>query len=158
MDIQPLDIVLHMLNLVVLFLVLRALLYKPVRKFMQERADALRKDMDEAAHARGEGEALRQAYADCLAGAKAEAAAFLAERKKQAEAEAQSIAQEAEAQAAMQLRLAQENIQHLHRDAALLRETQITEMAVALASELLQREMQPKDQQATIDAFISKLS
>ena len=41
MELYPLDILIHIVNIVVTYLLLRVLLYKPVRKFMDERAQKI---------------------------------------------------------------------------------------------------------------------
>ena len=56
MDIHPVDIVIHIVNIVVLFVVLRILLYKPVKKFMQAREDRLKADKQEVIDSRAETE------------------------------------------------------------------------------------------------------
>ena len=54
MDIHPVDIVIHILNIIVLFFVLRILLYKPVKKFMQAREDRIKAEKQEIADSRAE--------------------------------------------------------------------------------------------------------
>lgn len=73
-DIQ--QILLHMLNFVILFAALWFLLYKPVKKFMDDREASYKKASDEA------GEKMKKAD-DALAGLDG----ALEEKKKQAEAE-----------------------------------------------------------------------
>lgn len=158
MDIQPLDIVFHMLNIVVLFVLLRALLYKPVRKFMQERADGIQKQMDEAQRLCEENAAVQKTCESRLAEAEAEASALLAERQRQASELMDSAAREVEAQAAKRVRQTDENIRRMKREASAAMEVQITEMAIALAGELLKREITAADQQAAIDEFFHKAS
>lgn len=41
LDLNPTDILIHILNIIVLYIVIRLLVYKPVRKFMRARADSL---------------------------------------------------------------------------------------------------------------------
>ena len=54
------DVLLHLLNAVLLFVIVRFLIYKPVRKFMQARSERIAASLDEAAQARAESEALRK--------------------------------------------------------------------------------------------------
>ncbi len=48
MNLNPSDIALHLVNIVVLYALLRLLIYKPVRKFMDARAAKVRAQLDEA--------------------------------------------------------------------------------------------------------------
>ena len=41
MELYPIDLAIHVVNLVVLFLILRALLFQPIRKFMAARENAI---------------------------------------------------------------------------------------------------------------------
>ena len=158
MNIQPLDIVLHMINIVVLYVLLRALLYNPVRKFMQARTDSMQSRLDEASRMQEEGKRLQEEYQNQFALAEAKAAELLEERTRQAEETAARITRNAQEQAEEQLRQMGEHIRQQQRDALVSQEAQIANMALALTRELLQREVNPEDQQAAIDAFFSKVS
>ena len=48
MELYPLDILIHIVNIVVTYILLRMLLYKPVRKFMDERAAKIEHQMEHA--------------------------------------------------------------------------------------------------------------
>ena len=76
MDIHPVDIVIHIVNIVVLFVVLRILLYKPVKKFMQAREDRLKAEKQEVIDSRAETEELKKQYEEKLADAQNEAKNF----------------------------------------------------------------------------------
>jgi F-type H+-transporting ATPase subunit b len=49
MELTPLDILYHVINIVILYVLLRFILYKPVRKFMAARADRIQKQLEDAA-------------------------------------------------------------------------------------------------------------
>lgn len=78
------QILLHALNLVILVGGLYALLFKPVKKFMDQRAESYQKMKADAEDAKAQAESLK---------------AELSERMKQADAEAQTYRQEAMAKA-----------------------------------------------------------
>ena len=48
MELYPLDILIHIVNIVVTYVLLRVLLYKPVRRFMDERAEKIAGQMEHA--------------------------------------------------------------------------------------------------------------
>ena len=93
LDIQ--QILLHLLNFVILFAILYFLLYKPVRKFMDQRKEAYQKMDDEARDAKKTAEELKLQYETQLANADAE----IAEKKQEAIKAAEQRAKSIEAQA-----------------------------------------------------------
>jgi hypothetical protein len=48
MEIYPLDIAIHLVNIVIFYLIVKLLVYKPVRKFMDERTARIQGEKDEA--------------------------------------------------------------------------------------------------------------
>ena len=63
------DILLHMLNAVILFVIVRFLVYKPIHKFMQGRAARIEDSLEEAAQARQTADTLRATYEQKMAAA-----------------------------------------------------------------------------------------
>ena len=63
----------HILNIIVLYIVIRLLVYKPVRKFMRARADSIAADAAAAQASAQEAESLKAQYEEQLAGAKEQA-------------------------------------------------------------------------------------
>ena len=100
MDIHPVDIVIHIVNIVVLFVVLRILLYKPVKKFMQAREDRLKAEKQEVIDSRAETEELKKQYEEKLADAQNEAKNIIRESGEKAQAQGAQIIKEAEDKAA----------------------------------------------------------
>ena len=73
LDLNPTDILIHILNIIVLYIVIRLLVYKPVRKFMRARADSIAADAAAAQASAQEAESLKAQYEEQLAGAKEQA-------------------------------------------------------------------------------------
>ena len=48
MEINILDIIIHLINIFVLFIILRFLVYKPVSKFMRDRTKRVSDEMENA--------------------------------------------------------------------------------------------------------------
>ena len=51
-------------NIIILMILLRIFLFKPIRKMMDERTRSIQDDIDNAKKSREEAEALKQQYAD----------------------------------------------------------------------------------------------
>jgi len=79
------------LNITVLFLILKAVLFKPVTKFMAERAQRIQGSIDQAERDKQTAQQILARYEDRLKAAEAEAAEIIRAAREQAETEAQII-------------------------------------------------------------------
>ena len=160
MDIQInqvlLDIAIHIINIVVLFVILRAVLYKPVRKYMSQRSERIKDELGAAAKAEKAAEEEREKYAQELervsesANAKAERIIADADEradKMVADARAQSEKIVAEARKRAEA-------ESLHtREAA---RDEITELSVQIAEKILAREINEQDNLAIAESFFNE--
>ena len=154
LNIDFLQILLHMLNFVVLAGGLTFLLFKPVNKFLDARsaqfAEAEKKNRDDAE----ENEKLRASYEEKLREADAE----IAERKKSAEKESADISavyiKEAREKAARIIRKAENDAEA--RKAHILQSAQaeIGELVVTATEKLLSSTASPEKDSALYDEFI----
>ena len=99
MEFYPIDFVLHIINIVVLFVLVRSLAYKPVRKFMLAREEKVKAQLAEAEQAKADADALKAEYSAQLAGAEADCAALLAKSRDDDDAETARLLDEAKAKA-----------------------------------------------------------
>jgi len=93
-------------NLLVLYLVLKKLLWKPVSAFMDARAKKIKDELAEAAVLKAEADDKAVRYEALMAGADAEAERLLKEGEAKAKAEAKSILEKAQAEAVEERRAA----------------------------------------------------
>ena len=89
----------HVLNAAILFVALYFLLYKPVRKFMQKRADGVSAQLDEAAQKEKDADALLEQSHGALSSAQREAAETVSQSARQAQKRADEILSTANAKA-----------------------------------------------------------
>lgn len=131
------QILLHLLNFVVLFAVLYFLVYKPVRQFMDKRAQQY-KDFDDAAKRDlAEAEKAKEEYSRRLAAAEEEILARKREADAEIETEHAARRRLAEDEAARMLEAAKKEIEN--ERAKMLREAQreITDMVVTATEKIL---------------------
>ncbi len=151
------DILLHIVNTLILFVAIRLLVYKPVRKFMNARTERVQAQMDEAAAREAEAKqaledanAHREEAARLAVMAQAESAeqarASAAETVEEARRQAEDIVAAAQAEADAQRRAAQADIQ-----------AQALSMAVEIAEKMIGRELQNKDNDALAREFLTKV-
>ncbi len=93
------QILLHALNLVILIAGLYLLLFKPVKRFMDERTQKYQSMADDAAEKTRQAQALYADYQNRLKGADAEIQQKHAEGMQKAEADAREVLEDARSQA-----------------------------------------------------------
>lgn len=157
MDIQPLDIVIHMINIVVLYALLRVVLYRPVLQYLRGRSEAVQSELAMAEKVKAEANQLKQSYDARMKEAEAEARKILVEGNQKANDSATSIVESAQRQADELIEKAHENALAERKDMIASFEHQITDMAVSLAGEILKREVKQEDNSKVIETFFNEL-
>jgi F-type H+-transporting ATPase subunit b len=157
MELHPLDILYHVINIVVLYVLLRLILYKPIRKFMNERADRIQKQIENAA-------ALEKAAADekaefdqWIAGAEENVKRIIAEGEQKAALKAEEIIDAANKQAEQIILEARKAAQDETKKIMEKMQDQITDAAVSIAGKLLKREVSLQDNLSVVDEFFAQI-
>ncbi len=157
MEINLLDIVINIINIVVLYILLRVLLYKPVSKFMRQRTERVENELRQAEALRAEAADEKADYAVRLAHADEEAQKRLLAGNRQANEQAAAILAAAKEHADELLSEAREKAQEERRAAVAALKGQITDMSLGLASQILQREVTEQDNHKVIDTFFEQV-
>ena len=151
------QILISLANLVLLFLMLKKFLYKPVTKMLQERRDQIDKDYSDASLAKQSAEAKDAELTERLVGAKAEAESIINEAADIAKARGDKIVEDARVtadgirrQAEVDARLERKRMNETIKE-------EIVEVSTALAEKMLEREVNADDHKALIDDFIDKI-
>ena len=151
------QILISMVNLLILTLIIKKFLYKPVKKIMDARRAAIDEDYAQAKTAREEAEQTRQNYEEAMAAAKMTGDQIIADANRTAEfrsneivAEARERASEirrqAEADAVLERKKAEDEMKH-----------EIANVSAQLTGKLLQREINEEDHRELIDSFLKDL-
>lgn len=144
-------------NLVILFFIVKKFLYKPVKKMLEARQDAINLQYNEAENAKNEAISQKQAYEEKLSDAKNKAegiihsAVSLAKIREneileKAKDDADIIIREAKEAAELELAKAGESIKY-----------EIIDLSTLLTSKILEREINSEDHKQIIDSFIQKI-
>lgn len=157
MEFHLIDFVQHVLNIIVLFLLLRLFLYKPVSKFMAAREAKFASEREAIMAGQQETSALKVQYEASLADARRTAERMADEKLQVAEREAEEIRQKAKKDA--QRILADAHTQAMAERDEMLGELkdQTAALAVDLAGHILEREVSTADNQRIIDDFFRKV-
>jgi F-type H+-transporting ATPase subunit b len=151
------QILISLCNLVILFLILKRFLYKPVQRILQARQDELDaryQQADDMNAAAKENQAKWEAKMDA---AKSDAAKILETANQQAghrsdeliaeaKQKADTIVRDAKAQAALEQKKAEAGIKK-----------EIIDVSTVLTEKLLEREITPDDHRAVIDSVLSEI-
>lgn len=148
------QILISLSNLLILCLIIKKFLYKPVKTMMEKRKASVDEDYAAAAEARESAEADRIAYKEKLDGANETADAIVRQAKENAEQKGGQIVAEAEQKAAAMMRRADEEIELEKRKAVHELKGEIADLSVELTKKLLEREVNADDQRGMIDQFI----
>lgn len=145
----------------VVFILLMVIVAKfgvgPVLETMKKRQDYIDQQLDDAEKNRQEAAALLEKQREELKKTREEAHQILEAEKKRAEAQAQEIIAQAKERADRMIREAKEEIA-TERDKAIasLRD-EVAHLSMLLASKVLEREVNEKDHEKEIDAFLKQV-
>lgn len=157
MEFHLIDFVYHILNILVLFLLLRLFLYKPVSKYMAAREAKFASERETINAGQQETSALKAQYETSLADARRNADQLVDEKLKAVEQEVEEIRNKARQDA--QRILADAHTQTVAERDEMLNELrdQTAALAVELAAHILEREVSAADNQRIIDDFFRKV-
>jgi len=153
LDFHPVDVIISLINIVVLFVLLRLILWKHVVRFLSEREGRVRRERDDAEQKRLDAETLHDEYDKKIGEFDERGRELMRESQSKANAEsdriiretherARDIIHEAEARIAQEKDLALENSRE-----------EITQLATEMAARILGREVSADDNASVVDEF-----
>lgn len=151
------QIIISLLNLVLLFFILKKFLYKPVKKAVAERKASIEAEYEKADGALKEAQSKKEDYENKLAAAESEAESIINEASKTADNVSEQKLKEAKEKADYMIRNARSVIELEQKKAASDMKREIAESASQLTEKLLEREINENDHKQLIDSFISKI-
>jgi F-type H+-transporting ATPase subunit b len=146
-----------LLNIAILFIVLRAILFKPVSKLIAERTAKIQSEIENAAKDNEAAKALRLSYEDKIKNANIEAMKITQDARAEAEKQLSNIIQEGKAQAENIVAAARKQIMAERRAAFLAFKAEAAALVIAAAGRLLRREFSDKDAYAQAELALREL-
>lgn len=143
------------LNILILFVLLRIFLFKPINKIMDDRTQSIQKDIDDAAKAKEEAESLKQQYADSIGEAKEEAGRILREAHEAAENERAVILNRSHEEADKIVSAAGESIENERRRVIQQAHAQIADLAIEAASKVVSANLDDEKNRKLVDEFLA---
>ena len=151
------DILLHAVNVVILYFFLRWLLYKPVNKFLKSREDRMTERLASIESKEELAQKSKLEYETLLKQAQKEAAQIVKRSTDLASNHSKEILEKAEIQAKDHMKKAFDDIEIERTRAREKMKKEITDMAVQIAQKVLEREVSESDNQKIIDDFFTKV-
>lgn len=151
------QILISLLNLFLLFLIMKHFLYKPVKKVLAKRQAELDGRYESAAAAEAEAEKNRFAWEEKLSAADDEADAIVKNATELSKRRFDAIVADAKEEADAIIRSAKGEAELERRRAADDMKREIVEISGAISEKLLEREITTEDHRALIDSFIEKV-
>ena len=151
------QILISLANLLLIFLILKKLLWKPVQKVMEERKAMVDKQFADAADAQAEAEADKAQWAEKLATADDEAAARIAEADETARRHGDRVIADAKEKAAGIIRQAEAEAELERQKATASMREEIADLSTILAEKMLEREINADDHRAMISSFLDEV-
>ncbi len=151
------QILISLLNLVLLFLILKKFLFKPVKKMLAKRKEDLDAQYENAQKAEDEAEEHRQKWEEKLQTADDQANEIIEKATENAKRHGERIVEEAQDKAEGIIRVAKNEADLERRKAKEDVKREIVEVSGALAEKMLEREINTQDHHALIESFIEEI-
>jgi len=153
LDLHPEDVIISLVNITVLFILLRLILWKHVIRFLSERSNRVRGEMEEAEKRRAEAEALHSEYDGKIRDIEAHGRELLQKSREKASEEADMILKETREKARDMIREAEDRIEEEKKQAIEEAHQEVAQLATDMAARILKREVSPSDNTNAVDDF-----
>ena len=150
-------ILLTLCNTLILFLILRHFLFGRVNKILEERQNIIETTYEEADQAKESALILKQDYSLKLQSAKDESAEIIRSATKKAQSRSDEIIFAAKDEASGLMNKASSEIELEKKRAVNQIKDEISDIAIALATKVVEKEIRSEDNDRLIEEFISSL-
>ncbi len=144
-------------NMFILFLIVKKLLFKPVNNMLQQREDEIKKIYDDANTANEKAENLEKEYSEKMAQARDEAGGIIKQATETAQKREEEIVADAQDKADSIMKKAEEEIELERKKAYREIKGEISDISVAIAGQLVKRELTVRDHDSLIQDFIESV-
>lgn len=144
-------------NFLVLFLVMRKILFKPVTSFMAKRQERIANSIRNAEQKNVEADALKAEYEKKIDEIKEEAREIIKNAKVKAEAQYRDILEEAHEKSALLLKNTEAEIEREKANALIELKDQISGLAIFAAEKILMKKLDEKEQNEMVGRIIEEV-
>ena len=155
--VNPWTMLFAWLNLLILYLFLKKLAFNPLKNMIDSRQTEIDDMYSEAESARSDAEAMKKDYENKLSLANEESEAILKNAQRKAQLREEEILRNASAEAARTLERAEEQIELEKKHALNQVKNEVSEMAISIASAVIERDVKAEEHSDLIDDFINNM-
>ena len=155
--IDPGTIVFTLINTLIIFILFKVFLFKPVGKILDKRNEMAAAEIAEGKRAKESAAKTEQEYIEKLAKAKEEAADIMKQATLRAQKREEEIVNEANQKAAEIKARAEENIERDKQRAVNDIKDEISDIVIMAASKVVEKEISAKDNEAIIADFLQNV-
>ncbi len=148
------DLIINIINILVLFIIVKALVYKPVKKFLDARTAKVTEMQNAAREQLESAQKLNSDKDAILAEAEEKAKAQAEEELKNARLAAEKEVTAAKSRAADIVKEAHVQTEAEHDRMILKAQSEITSIAVKMSEKILSRNVDSKDNEALVEEFL----
>lgn len=145
-----------LINLIVLYLFMRKLLFKPVTEFMEKRKNGIEQSLKEAEEAKLLAAKTQKSYEEKIKSTKEEAEKILNEAKVRAVHEAEEIIKNAQKEALEITKRGREEVERERAEMLGQIKQQIALLAIAAATQVVQTNMDTATNRVIVEKFIDE--
>ena len=142
------DLIINIINIIVLFVIVKSLAYKPVKKFLDARKARIDESLKNAESKNAEADALKQS--------KQESDKIMGEAELSAQKRAAEITADADKKAADITEKARKDAEREYNERLAGLRADVTDIAFDISKKILSREVTDADNMAIADEFFSK--
>ncbi|MFT4106656.1 MAG: F0F1 ATP synthase subunit B [Lacrimispora sp.] len=150
------NLVWNIVNLIVLYLLLKHFLLKPVLAVMDKRQAMIEQNISNARASEGQAEALRKQYEEKLAASSEEGQKLVEDARAQAGKQYERILKEAQENSVRLMEDARKNAQADQERAMREAKAQIAGLVLAATARVVNQEVSAKTNQAIYDSFLAE--
>lgn len=151
------NILISLVNLLILFLAMKKFLFKPVMNVLNQRQEQVNAIYNDAENDRKAAAEMKQAYEERMASARDEADGLVRNAVQTAQRKSDTIISEANSQAAHIKQKAENEIQLEKKQMLSDVRTEIADLAVNIASRIMEREVKAEDHAGFVEQFIENV-
>jgi len=144
------------LNLIILYIILSKILFKPVTTFMENRTKMIRDSIDSAEKQKAEAAALKQSYEEQLKAAREEANRIIEEARIRANKQYEIVLEAANKEAAALMEKAREDIERERQQMIKEIRGQVVGIALAAASKVIEANMNTEANKTLVNRFLDE--
>ena len=157
MAVNPVTLIAQICNLFIQLFVFKKFFWDKILNILDQRREAADKEISDAQAAHAEADAIKATYEQNMKEAKEKAEGILMNAQKTATLRSEEIISQAQQQAAQIKSKASSDIEMEKKKAINDAKNEISDLAMAIAGKVVERELNTDDQSALIDRFINEL-